>query len=146
VQLTVKFLVCRAAKFDVLCGFCSVIYMSTLNTAMPEAYLQNSTAASDEVSECVGNLESLLPAGTDTELLVDFLADDLREGLMAVAEIETHFHDVLDALGDAKLSPMRLVEVAEDFKVLNRLEYVMVVAAQLRKRLSQAAGKLASSR
>ena len=38
--------------------------------------------------------------------------------------------------------PIRLIELAEDFRVLNRLEYLMVVVAQLRKRLSQTAGKI----
>ena len=38
--------------------------------------------------------------------------------------------------------PLHSNPIAEDFRVLNRLEYLMVVVSQLRKRLSQAAGKI----
>ncbi len=75
-------------------------------------------------------------------MLLDFLEDDLREGLDAIADVEAHFTDVLDVLRNDAGSPIRLMEAAEDFRVLNRLEYLMVVVAQLRRRLSQAAGKM----
>ena len=48
----------------------------------------------------------------------------------------------LDTLRSERPTPIRLIELADDFRVLNRLEYMMVVVSQLRKRLSQAAGKI----
>ncbi len=99
--------------------------------------------AVDAVRESVERLERLMPRREDSEVLLDFLEDDLREGLDALSEVESHFTDILDTLRDERPTPIRLVELAEDFRVLNRLEYLMVVVAQLRKRLSQAAGKLA---
>ena len=96
----------------------------------------------DSVRESVQRLEALLPQREDTAVILDFLEDDLREGLDAIAEVEGHFTDILDTLSTAKLTPVKVAELAEDFRVLNRLEYLMVVVAQLRRRLSQAAGKL----
>jgi hypothetical protein len=64
------------------------------------------------------------------------------EGLDAISEVEAHFTDILDTLRADKVSPIKLLDAAEDFRVLNRIEYLMVVVAQLRRRLSQAAGKM----
>jgi hypothetical protein len=99
----------------------------------------------DAIAESVERLERLLPRREESEVLLDFLEDDLREGLDAVVEVEAHFTDVLDALRSQKLSPATLLDAAEDYRVLNRLEYLTVVVNQLRKRLSQAAGQLRSS-
>jgi hypothetical protein len=49
---------------------------------------------------------------------------------------------VLEALDSDALSPIALIEASDDIAVLRRLEYLMVVVSQLRRRLSQAAGKL----
>jgi hypothetical protein len=96
----------------------------------------------DAIADSVERLERLLPRREDAEVLLDFLEDDLREGLDAAQEVEAHFTDVLDALRDQKVSPATLLDAAEDWRVLNRLEYLTVVVTQLRKRLSQAAGQL----
>jgi hypothetical protein len=96
----------------------------------------------DAIAESVDRLERLLPRREDAEVLLDFLEDDLREGLDAVGEVEAHFTDVLDTLRSSKLSPATLLDAAEDFRVLNRLEYLTVVVSQLRKRLMQAAGQI----
>lgn len=99
----------------------------------------------DAIADSVDRLERLLPEREDAAVLLDFLEDDLREGLDAVSEVEAHFTDVLDTLRSARLSPAALLDAAEDFRVLNRLEYLTVVVSQLRKRLSQAAGQLRHS-
>lgn len=96
----------------------------------------------DAIRESVDRLERFLPDREDSQVLLDFLEDDLREGLDALVEVESHFTDVLDLLRNERPTPLRLVEAAEDFRVLNRLEYLMVVVAQLRRRLAQAAGKM----
>ncbi len=96
----------------------------------------------DAIRESVDRLEKLLPAREDSAIVLDFIEDDLREGLDAISEVEAHFTDILDTLRGDKLTPIKLLDAAEDFRVLNRIEYLMVVVAQLRRRLSQAAGKM----
>ncbi len=96
----------------------------------------------DAIGESVDRLERFLPQREDSSVLLDFLEDDLREGLDAIVEVEAHFTDILDVLRSDQPGPIRLIEAAEDFRVLNRLEYLMVVVAQLRRRLSQAAGAI----
>lgn len=98
----------------------------------------------DPVREIVQRLTASLPASEETRVLVDFLEDDLREGLSAVADVEAHFTDILDALGSERVRPITLLEASEDYRVLERLEYLMVVVSQLRRRLAQAAGRLKS--
>ncbi len=97
----------------------------------------------DAVRESVERLESFLPDREDSSVLADFIEDDLREGLDAVADVESHFAEIVEMLRAERLTPLALVDAAEDFRVINRLEYLMVVVAQLRRRLGQAAGKLA---
>ncbi|MBL9039717.1 MAG: hypothetical protein JNG84_14465 [Archangium sp.] len=96
----------------------------------------------DAIADSVQRLERFLPQREDAAVMLDFLEDDLREGLDAVAELESHFNDILDAVGADKPKPIRLLEAADDYRVLNRLEYLTVIVSQLRKRLSQAAGVL----
>ncbi|MBM4781279.1 MAG: hypothetical protein GQE15_26640 [Archangiaceae bacterium] len=100
------------------------------------------TRSVDAIRESVERLEERLLRREDNAVLLDFLEDDLREGLDTIADVEAHFTDVLDLLRNEEPSPIALMDAAEDFRVLNRLEYLMVVVAQLRRRLSQAAGKL----
>lgn len=107
--------------------------------SMPALPLSRSV---DAIKESVDRLERFLPEREDCAVLLDFLEDDLREGLDAVADVEAHFTDVLDTLRNERPTPIGLLEAAEDFRVLNRLEYLMVVVAQLRKRLAQSAAKL----
>ncbi len=115
--------------------------MSTAHALSPHPPLSRTV---DAIKESVDRLERFLPQREDSAVLLDFLEDDLREGLDAIGEVEAHFTDILDTLRGERPSPIRLIELAEDFRVLNRLEYLMVVVAQLRKRLSQAAGKIHS--
>ncbi len=114
-----------------------------MRTAIAEAELPLSESV-DAIKESVDRLERMLPQREDTAVLMDFLEDDLREGLDAIAQVESHFNDVVDAMRSDRVHPVSLLEVAEDFRVLNRLEYLMVVVTQMRKRLAQAAGKLRS--
>lgn len=100
----------------------------------------------DPVGEATARLEAALPPREDARVLVDFLGDELREGLAALDGVEAHFTDVLDALRSERLSPVALVEAAENAVVLEQLEALEGVVRQLRRRLSQAAGKLALHR
>ncbi|MBK7859504.1 MAG: hypothetical protein IPJ65_12950 [Archangiaceae bacterium] len=94
------------------------------------------------MGRCVDRLEALLPQREDTFVLLDFLEDDLREGFEAVSEVEGHLRQIVETLESPRLSPVALLESGEDFRILNRLDYLHVVVSQLRKRLSMAAGKL----
>lgn len=117
--------------------------MAMIQTATSSAPLSRSV---DAIKKSVDRLEQFLPEREDSAVLLDFLEDDLREGLDAIAEVEAHFTDILDTLANERPTPIRLLDAAEDFRVLNRIEYLMVVVAQLRRRLSQAAGKLREGR
>jgi hypothetical protein len=97
---------------------------------------------SDPVRDAVQRLARALPARTDAAVLVDFLEDDLREGLDALGDVEAHFADVLDALESRQLSARVLVDAGDDLRALQRLEYLLTVVTQLRRRLSQAAGMM----
>lgn len=96
----------------------------------------------DVIREAVERLADVLPEREDVKVLIDFLEDDLREGLEAVGEVEAHFTDILDTLRSDRVSPIKLLDAADDFRALQKLEYLLVVVAHLRRRLSQAAGKL----
>lgn len=96
----------------------------------------------DSIREAVERLADVLPEREDVKVLIDFLEDDLREGLEAVGDVEAHFTDILDTLRSDRVSPIKLLDCADDFRTLQKLEYLLVVVAHLRRRLSQAAGKL----
>src|SRR5512140_3303111 len=78
----------------------------------------------DPIREAAARLLDALPDRTDAQVLVDFLEDDLREGLAAVADVEAHFTDVLDALRS------------------ERVERLASVVSRLRRLLCQGAGKI----
>ena len=96
----------------------------------------------DPLRASVDRLRARIADRADAKVVLDFLEDDLREGLSAISDVEAHFTDILDALNGEKLPPITLINASEDFRVLQRLEYLMVVVSQLRRRLSQAAGHL----
>jgi hypothetical protein len=99
------------------------------------------TASVDAIGDAVNRLESVLPRREDSAVLVELLEDDLREGLDAIADVEGHFHDVLEALRSEKLSPIALLDASDDSRVLERLDYLHELVGQLRRRVSKAAGK-----
>jgi hypothetical protein len=96
----------------------------------------------DPIRSAMERLARRLPTGTDTRVVLDFLEDDLREGLAAIGDVEAHFTGVLDTLGSADSRPERLLDAADDVQVLQRLEYLLLVATQLRRRLCQVARRV----
>ena len=86
------------------------------------------------------HLAHLLPGRADAIVLMDFLEDDLREGLDALGDVESHFTELLAALRPGTVCPGGLVQAGDDALVQKRLELLMDVATRLRRRLSQAAG------
>lgn len=97
-------------------------------------------AGADPLHQAVEHLGHALPERADSTVLLDFLEDDLREGLDALGDVEAHFTDVLESLQPGTLSPLALLEAGDDYRVLQRLELLMDVATRVRRRLSQAAG------
>ncbi|WP_224245861.1 hypothetical protein [Hyalangium gracile] len=100
------------------------------------------SASEDPLREAMENLARVLPARTDAAVLVDLLGDDLREGLDALGDVECHFADVLDAMRMERPSPIALISLGDDQLVLERLEVLVGVVSQVRRRLSQAAGMM----
>lgn len=93
----------------------------------------------DPLRQTMMQLGHVLPRRADSIVLLDFLEDDLREGLDALSDIESHFSEVLEALRPEALCPAALVEAGEDGRVLKRLEVLEDTVVRLRRRLSQAA-------
>lgn len=96
----------------------------------------------DSISEAVERLERALPPRADAAVVVELLEDDLREGLLAISDVEAHFTDVLDTLRGQRLSPITLLEVSDDQRALAQLENLLNVVTRVRRRMSQAAGQL----
>lgn len=86
------------------------------------------------------HLGHVLPMRADSTVLLDFLEDDLREGLDALGDVESHFSEVLEALHPDALSPLGMLQAGDEQRVLERLELLMDVVTRVRRRLSQAAG------
>jgi hypothetical protein len=99
----------------------------------------------DPLHEAVESLSAALPARADAAVLVELLEDDLREGLDALGEVEAHFSEVIEALGAETPSPFVLLSVADEQRVLQRLDTLMNVVTQVRRRLSKASGLLRAS-
>jgi hypothetical protein len=96
----------------------------------------------DEVSSAVARLEEVLPARTDSKVLLELLEDGLREGLSALAGVEEHFQDLLAGMQKAPGSPANLVDIGDNARVLDQLDTLVAMTSEIRRRLSQAAGKI----
>ncbi|EPX63686.1 hypothetical protein D187_006095 [Cystobacter fuscus DSM 2262] len=94
----------------------------------------------DPLRQSMLYLAHLLPERADATVMMDFLEDDLREGLDALSDVEAHFTELLEALRPEAVCPRGLIEAGDDLLVQERLELLMDVVMRLRRRLSQAAG------
>ncbi|HEX8818750.1 MAG TPA: hypothetical protein VF794_02390 [Archangium sp.] len=114
--------------------------MTTPSTALMPVRATLSRAESDPLQQAMENLGQSLPARADSTVLLDFLEDDLREGLEALGDVEAHFTDVLETLQSRRLSPLALLDAGDDYLVHQRLAVLEDVVTRVRRRLSQAAG------
>ncbi|HYO59699.1 hypothetical protein [Archangium sp.] len=114
--------------------------MTTHAAALVAAPATPRRAGADPLRQAVEHLGHVLPRRADSTVLLDFLEDDLREGLDALGDIEAHFADVLEALQPGALSPLSMIQAGDDQLVLQRLEVLMDVVTRVRRRLSRAAG------
>jgi hypothetical protein len=114
--------------------------MTTPAAALVAAPAALRRTGADPLRQAVGHLGHVLPERADSIVLLDFLEDDLREGLDALDDVEAHFTDVLEALQPDALSPLSMLQAGDEQLVLQRLEVLMEVVTRVRRRLSQAAG------
>ena len=114
--------------------------MTTPAAALVAAPATLRRSGADPLRQSMEHLGHVLPVRADSTVLLDFLEDDLREGLDALGDVEAHFADVLEALHPNALSPLGMVQAGDEQLVLQRLELLMDVVTRVRRRLSQAAG------
>jgi hypothetical protein len=114
--------------------------MTTPAAALVVAPATLRRVGADPLHLAVERLGHALPERADSTVLLDFLEDDLREGLEALEDVEAHFTDVLEALEPGTLSPLALIQAGDEQLVLQRLEVLMGAVTRVRRRLSQAAG------
>lgn len=114
--------------------------MSALATQ--EVRSSEHVARLDPIARGVQRLARRLPVRDDTRVLVDFLEDDLREGLEAVEGLQEHFLEVLTALDEGELSPVLLLDVGDPSRALGQVERLITILPELRRRLSRAAATL----
>ncbi|MBM7114961.1 hypothetical protein I3V78_15495 [Archangium primigenium] len=114
--------------------------MTTLALARRAAPVTLRRVSVDPLRQSIEHLGERLPRRADATVLLDFLEDDLREGLDALGDVESHFTELLAALRPGALSPRTLVDASDEALVLKRLVLLEDVVLRLRRRMSQAAG------
>lgn len=93
-------------------------------------------AGGDDIREALGRLRARLRRADDPDPLhLEFIEDDLREGSAALEEVEAFFADVLHLLASSDARAADLIDLADDTAVLDRLDYLVVVVNNLRRRL-----------
>jgi len=100
----------------------------------------------DPIRRGVDRLAARLPEQDASRVLMDFLEDDLREGLEAVEGLQDHFLEVLTALEEGELSPVLLLDVGDPSRALGQVERLITILPELRRRLSRAAAALHQGR
>ena len=111
---------------------------------MPEASgLQELPEAGreDAIRQAVSRLRHNMRRAKDDPVRVDLLEDDLREGLKTVEEVREFFDDVLTLLANPSARGVDLVDLADDPQVVDRLDYLVVLVNNLRRRLMQVAAR-----
>jgi hypothetical protein len=97
-------------------------------------------APAREPKGAVEALRARLAGPTAREhVVLDFLADDLREVRIALAAIAAYVANVDSALADREPSQERLSDVALDGKPGDRIEELSRALASARRRLAQVA-------
>ena len=111
---------------------------SSIETPRPEV-------GADEIREAFGKLRARMRRAHDPDPLhLEFMEDDLREGGAALEEVEGFFADVLKLVESSEARPADLIDLADDTAVLDRLDYLVVVVNNLRRRLLHLAQRAAN--
>ena len=89
------------------------------------------------IREAVERLRRQMRRSSDDPVRVDLLEDDLREGLKTVEEVRDYFDDVVTLLANPGTRGVDLVDLADDPQIVDRLDYLVVLVNNLRRRLMQ---------
>lgn len=111
---------------------------------MREAIAQTGFAPIDReeaIGEAMERLRRRMRRATDDPVRVELLEDDLREGLKTTDEVKEFFDEVLTLLASPDARGHDLVDLADDPQILDRLDYLVVVVNNLRRRLMQVAAR-----
>lgn len=101
--------------------------------------------SSDDIREALKSLRSRMRRANDPDPLhLEFIEDDLREGALALEEVEAFFADVLRLLSSRETRGADMVDLADDTAVLDRLDYLVVVVNNLRRRMLHLASRAAN--
>jgi hypothetical protein len=95
----------------------------------------------DAIRQAVERLRHNMRRASDDPVRVDLLEDDLREGLKTVEDVREFFDDVLTLLANPDARGVDLVDLADDPQVVDRLDYLVVLVNNLRRRLMQVAAR-----
>ncbi|HEY3447008.1 MAG TPA: hypothetical protein VGK67_11620 [Myxococcales bacterium] len=93
----------------------------------------------EAIREVVQRLRAQTRRQGDDPVRVDLLEDDLREGIKTVELVREYFDDVLTLLANPDTRARDVIDIADDPQVLDHLDYLVVVANNLRRRLMQIA-------
>jgi hypothetical protein len=103
-------------------------------------------AAPERAPEAAGAVEALrarLAGSTAREhVVLDFLADDLREVRSALAAVVAYVANVEAALSDGEPSKQRLLALALGGKPGDRIDELSQAVASVRRRLAQVAVRM----
>ena len=115
--------------------------------ASHSAALATSTAFAEEDLPrlAADQLRRHLAPRHESAVLADFLEEDLRASLEGLEALRAHLEDVLRALLAERPAPLDLLEASDDGHVQAALSELESTLASLRRRLAQAAQRVAAA-
>jgi hypothetical protein len=114
--------------------------------ASAPAALARTTASSEDLPRLAADrLRHSLRQRHDGAVLADFLEDDLRTALYSLDAVRGHLEDVLGALLAERPAPLDLLEAGDDRHAQDALLELETALGSLRRRLAQAAARVATS-
>lgn len=75
-------------------------------------------------------------------VVLDFLADDLKEAREALGALQAYLGRIEDVLGDADVSQQKLMALALGGGPLGQIDYLAEVLANVRRRVAQVAARM----
>jgi hypothetical protein len=103
------------------------------------------SATGDLARLAADQLRRVLHRRHDAAVLTDLLEEDLRAALANLEAIRLHLEDVIGALLADRPAPLDLLEAGDDRHAQDALGELEAVLGSLRRRLSQAAQRVAAS-
>jgi hypothetical protein len=114
--------------------------------ASSSAALAHTTASEEDLPRLAAErLRHSLRQRHDGSVLADFLEEDLRSALHSLDAVRGHLEDVLLALLAECPAPLDLLEAGDDSHAQNALLELETALGSLRRRLGQAAARVAAA-